>query len=202
VAACSLCGQPVRFYLREHPSCVNRMIREQIKDHWEEVRAAKRSGKHAVVGVTTFVFDAVRSREPTASKRVALETLYWAYQRHVTLYALPFVPYYGVDELVMHTHDGGSFTSWKRAAYSGDELDVQRSLRELMKRAPWALFGFSENVRAAMTTDRLVQTTREIDARRIRILADAAQVEMPQDMTDAASLAIERVRSFGIRGRD
>lgn len=203
MGACRICGQPVPFYVRQHPACAQQAMRAQIKEHWDEVRAAKASGALTMVGVTMFVFDAVRSTEPTASKRVELGTLCWAYLRHVTSWTLPtLIPVYQIHGLVMHTHDGGEFTSWKRTTYTGESYDVRKSLRELMKRAPWALFGFSEDARAAMAAPRRIETTREIDARRHAMRADAPYADAPRDERAAASREIERIHSFRIRGTD
>ncbi len=205
---CGICGQPVPQCRDAHPQCLQKAVRDKIKDHWDEVRNAKANGALATIGATLFVFDAVRPLEPTHAERVELGRLCWAYRRRVRHWSMPYMwlllplPYRHTHELVMHAHDGVGLTTWKQVVFPGTKQQVHQSIAELMKRAPWALFGFAEEACLAMSVGRRVETTRAIEARRLRAMAEGVRVAHPVHEAAVASLEPERIRTFAGRTRD
>ncbi|MGH7648873.1 MAG: hypothetical protein ACREND_12200 [Gemmatimonadaceae bacterium] len=201
--ACSICGKGVPFYRDCHPACARQVIRAEAKRHWDQVRAEQASGEREVIGATIFVFDGVKASRGHGTERVKLSTLCWVYHRQISHWTLPVpVPYGHTHELVIHAHDGAELTTWKQVAFAGSREEVHQSIAALMKRAPWALYGFTVDARAAMAPGSRLATTREVEARRCRAApASARHGEAPGGI-GVASLDIERLVSFGVRGRD
>jgi hypothetical protein len=197
---CHVCGQPVPRFRDAHPKCLQTAARAKIQDHWDEVRDAKASGALATIGATIFVFDAVRPLQPTYGERIDLATLCWAYRRRVIHWSMPGllsiipVPYRHTHELVMCVHNGAGLTTWKQVVFPGTKLQVHQSIAELMRRAPWALYGFAIDTRLAMSVGRCVETTRAIESRRLSMIADEARVAAPVHEAAAAALEAERVQ--------
>lgn len=191
------------FYRDCHPACARQVIRADLKHHWDQVRAEQASGEREVVGATIFVFDTVKASRGHATERLKLATLCWVYHRQITHWTMPIpVPCGRTHELVIHAHDGAELTSWKRVAFAASREEVRQSIAELMKRAPWALFGFAAEARAAMAPGQRLTTTREIEARRLRMASERGHEHDANGDAVASSLEIERVVSFGMRGRD
>lgn len=205
---CDVCGRPVWRFSGGHSQCVQKVTRAKIEAHWDEVRNAKASGALARIGATFFVFDAMRPIQPTAAERVELARLCWAYRRRVIHWSMPVpmvpvpLPYRLTHELVLYVHDRSRLTTWKQIVYPGTPNQVHQSIAELMKRVPWVLFGFSTEMRLAMSAGRCVETTRAIEARRLRAMADRPPVDSSIDEKAAAKLEAERVQEFMWRFRD
>jgi hypothetical protein len=202
VKACSICGKGVPFYRDCHPACAQQVIRAEAKRHWDQVRAEQASGEREVIGATIFVFDCVKSSRGHGTERLKLATLCWVYHRQISHWTLPVpVPYGRTHEVVIHAHDAAGLTTWKQVAFAGSRDEVHQSIAALMKRAPWALYGFTPEARSGMSSINRTATTREIEARRHRMGSEQA-LEDENRGGAAASLAFERIVSFGIRGRD
>jgi len=199
---CAICGEPVPFYRDCHPACAQKAIRDELKRHWDLVKAEQASGAREVIGATIFAHGSVRPSRGHLTERVQLSTLCWVYHRQVTHWALlPPMPTHRVHKLVIHTHDGAALTTWKQVSFYGSKNEVEQSIGELMRRVPWILFGFGPDARAAMAPGRRRDTTREIEARRSS-MATPAPTNAPRDDAAAAALEFERVNAFGVRGDD
>lgn len=180
---------------------MQKAMRDEANRHWHLVRAEQASGAREIIGATIFVHDSVRSSRGHITARLELATLCWAYHRQVTRWNLvPPIPVFRTHEVVLHARDGAGLTTWKQVSFYGTKREVRQSIAELMRRAPWACFGFAPDVRAAMSPGRRYETTREIEARRVG--AQKADRTRERDEAAAAALDCERVTSFGIRGRD
>ena len=112
------------------------------------------------------------------------------------------VPYRHTHELVLYSRDGAGLTSWKQLVFLGTKQQVHQSIAELMRRAPWALFGFGEEERLAMSVGQRVETTRAIEARRVRAMAEGMRLAYPIHDAAAGRLEAERIRVFPGRTRD
>ena len=185
-------------------------MRAEAARYRQLMGAERESGAREVIGATTFVFDSVRASLGPDSGLVRVPTICWAYRRHtvhwiplasVSLVPIP-VPMGFDNELVIYAHDDATLNTWKIVSFAGSKNDVQASIAELMKRVPWAMFGFTADARAAMAIGRRQETAQEMEARRMGVLNDASTTAPKSDIVTAAGLEIERLHSLGRRHLD
>lgn len=119
-----------------------------------------------LVGVTAFVDDCIHAM-PCTPALIPLAGLLWVFRRQTIIrpfWPLP-LPSTCVQALVIHYHRIRDGANWKQCSIIGTTENVVLSIRELMVRAPWALYGYTDEARAAMSNERRFDTTREIASR-------------------------------------
>jgi len=193
---CKVCGRSAGFLSDCHPTCAAEAMRVEVERFRAHEKADWESGARQRIGAAVFVFDAVmaaRGHDPTL---VPLADVCWVYRRQVTQWSkLPPLPVIRTHEVVLHRAHADVLTVWNRLSFFGSREEVNQSIDELMKRAPWALFGYTNEARAAMAPERLGQTTRGIHARRASAGIGDAEVYV-QGGTSAESLEAERINAF------
>jgi len=163
--------------------------RAQAKADWD-------SGAGQRIGAAIFVFDAVMAARGHDGTLVPLAELCWVYRRQITQWnRIPPLPFLRTHEVVLHRARGEGLTVWNRLSFYGSREEVNRAISELMKRAPWALFGYTSEARTAMAPGRVAQTTREIHDRRLSGALQGAAASLRYEAT-ADSLEAERLTAF------
>lgn len=172
-----------------------------LAEHWSDVRRARENGELEVAGVATFLGDTVTPTTPPPFERVKLSAVCWAYRRQTTRWSIGVwtpipVPYRRQHDLVMHLHSDASPTTWRQLTLGGGRSAVEQGLVALMKRAPWALYGFTQEKRLAMSPGRCRVTTQEIEERRQQVMTNGVGPDWPGEEDVASAFASERGHRF------
>lgn len=193
---CRVCGRPAGFLSDCHPSCARQAARENVDRLKKQAQADWDCGARQRIGATVFVFDAVMAARGHDESLVLLAELCWVYRRQITQWnKLPPLPVLRTHEVVLHRARGEVLTVWNSLSFFGSREEVNQSIGELMKRAPWAWFGYTREARAAMAPESLVETTREIRARRMSAAMHGAAASVRRE-AGAESLDAERINVF------
>jgi hypothetical protein len=88
-----------------------------------------------------------------------------------------------------------SGSSFGNGAAAQSREEVNHSIDELIKRAPWAWFGYTSEARGAIAPERIARTTREVNARRMSATVQGAAASVREEAR-AESLDAERINAF------
>jgi len=161
---CKVCGRPAGFFSDCHPDCAQELVRARAERRRGQEAADWASGARQVIGAIIFIHDSVTASRGHNDEVVPLAAVLWVYHRQVTRW-YGIIPFMRTHELVLESRDGRQLSCF------GPREEVEQALAEMRKRAPWAVYGYTREARAAMAKGSRVETARAIEARRLRMSA-------------------------------
>ena len=162
MATCKVCGERTPFFSDCHPECAQQAARAEGEQLWAQRAADWETGTRQVIGAAMFLGDAMAASRGHSGAVVPLVDVVWVYHRRVRHWAW-LIPLWWTHELIIRGRDGVELTC------CGSKDEVLQSIAELTRRVPWAMFGYTPLVRAAMAPAELPRTLEWIDATRRRI---------------------------------
>ena len=117
-------------------------MRAEIERFRAREKAEFESGARQSIGATVFSFDTVKAAFGHETRHVRVGAICWVYRRQITHWLqFPPLPVFRSHHLVIHAAQADGLT-WEHVSFTGSKREVHQSIVELMKRVPWALFGY------------------------------------------------------------
>jgi hypothetical protein len=177
-------------------------MRDEVLRYRAREKADWDSGARQVIGATIFVHDSIHAARGPDETLIPLAALCWVFRRQLTTWLrVPPVPVSRTNELVIHYRHERETAVWNRCSFFGTKDEIESSIRALVTRAPWALYGYTDEMRAAMGSARRLKTTIEIQSRRERARIKPAKPPIDGPRVDTAFEA-ERSNDWYDSGRD
>jgi len=159
-----VCGRPAGFFSDCHPDCAQQRVRAAAERRRAQEASDWASGARQEIGASVFIHDSVTALRGHVDTVVPLAAVLWVYHKQVN-YWYAIIPFFRTHELVIESCDGNQLSCF------GDKEEVQQAFAEMKKRAPWALYGYTREARAAMAKARRPETAKAIEARRCSMSA-------------------------------